>query len=86
MPLALSCIAIVPRVVRWLAEMAKTVIGFQSKKSPVLWPSALWIVLAFPSLLLFLALSISGLVMNLGAGSIRSTESPYRCMQPTNRI
>jgi hypothetical protein len=39
-------------------------------------PSKLWIVLSLPSLLVFIALLFSGLVMNFGSGFVRSDQNP----------
>jgi hypothetical protein len=54
----------------------KSLVNIRSKKSSTPWPSGLWLILAFLTLLVFLALPISGLVMNLGSGYMKSVNSP----------
>jgi hypothetical protein len=57
----------------WM-KMARNLFRFRSGKS---WaPSKLWIVLSILSLLVFIALPLSGLVMNFGSGFVKSKENP----------
>jgi len=57
----------------WM-KTARNLFRFRSGREKA--PTKLWILLSMLSLLVFIALPLSGLVMNIGDGFVRSNENP----------